>query len=111
MIKTDLEKLGEVKFDVIPDDSFVFFALPSSCGLEVTQTLVLNQGGKFYLNGSNHGNGEYKIKIGGKSYDCYGTYEKYAESGYICHIGEAYRGVFHPNMRNVLASSDLCFWC
>lgn len=103
MIKTDLEKLGEVKFDVIPEDSFVFFALPSSCGLEVTQTLVLNEGGKFSLNGSNQGNGEHKIKIGGKSYDCYGTYEPYARSNYICHIDlpkepQLFYGYISPEM-------------
>lgn len=103
MIKTDLEKLGEVKFDVIPDKSFVFFALPSSCGLEVTQTLVLNVGGKFSLNGSNQGNGEHKIKIGGRSYDCYGTYENYAESDYICHIDlpkepQLFYGYISPEM-------------
>lgn len=103
MIKTDLEKLGEVKFDVIPDKSFVFFALPSSCGLEVTQTLVLNEGGKFSLKGSNQGNGEHKIKIGGRSYDCYGTYEPYARSNYICHIDlpkepQLFYGYISPEM-------------
>ena len=103
MIKTDLEKLGEVKFDLIPKNSFVFFALPSSCGLEVTQTLVLNEGGKFSLNGSNQGNGEHKIKIGGKSYDCYGTFESYARSNYICHIDlpkepQLFYGYISPEM-------------
>lgn len=100
MIKTDLEKLGEVKFDVIPEDSFVFFALPSSCGLEVTQTLVLNEGGKFNYSG---GNGESKIIIDGKSYDCYGTYEPYARSNYICHIDlpkepQLFYGYISPEM-------------
>ena len=103
MIKTDLEKLGEVKFDVIPEDSFVFFALPSSCGLEVTQTKVLNQGGKFSINGSIQGNGEDKMKIGGKSYDCYGTYESYAQNNYICHIDipkepQLFYGYISPEM-------------
>ena len=100
MIKTDLEKLGEVKFDVIPEDSFVFFALPSSCGLEVTQTLVLTEGGKFNFSG---GNGESKIIIDGKSYDCYGTYEPYARSNYICHIDlpkepQLFYGYISPEM-------------
>ena len=103
MIKTDLEKLGEVKFDVIPDKSFVFFALPSSCGLEVTQTKVLNEGGKFSLDGSIQGNGEDKMKIGGKSYDCYGTYERYAQNNYICHIDipkepQLFYGYISPEM-------------
>ena len=86
IIKTDLEKVGKVTFDEIPKNSFVFFALPSSSGLEVTQTLVLNNGGKFSFNGFNQGNGEHKLKIGGRTYDCYGTYQSYAQSNYICYV-------------------------
>lgn len=86
MIQKDLEKLGKVVFDEIPAKSFVFFALPSSSGLEVTTGSIVGTDGKFFNGNGVHTNGEQKMMLNSISYDCYGSLESYALSNYDCYI-------------------------
>lgn len=85
IVEMDAQILGTIPM-ATPEHSLSFFALPSSSGLEARSSVV-GAGGKFsQTNPILASNGEQKITIRGKSYDCYGEYEIYAWSNGVYYI-------------------------
>lgn len=85
IVEMDAQILGAIPM-ATPKHSLSFFALPSSSGLEARSSVV-GAGGKFsQTNPILASNGEQKITIRGKSYDCYGEYEIYAWSNGVYYI-------------------------
>lgn len=67
--------MGEVKFDVIPEKSFMVIALPQSSGLTATKWNIIAQDCPFSVKPIS--NGETSLTIGGESYQLYGQLTPY----------------------------------